>query len=450
MTTNPKELLESEIINYLINDKNYFENTFSYLKDDYFSPEYQVFYKAIKEYYSEYKSNPSIKELILLFKDKPKKDKELLKEKIDELKYKDAEVNEDFLIQSTEKFIKQKIFEQAIITGAESLSHKDENKFHKSFQLAEEAVKVSLNTDFGTELYDIDKRFEEYLPQNGLKLGIQSFDKVIGDGYTPGTLHLIISPSGVGKSAMLSTFAVQFLLQKRDVVLLSLEMSEAQFYKRIDANICDINIHDLGVIDKEVLKMKYNQNKENLGNLIIKEFPAGSLTPLKIDAYLNKLKNEKGIDTPVLMVDYLTLMKSDLVKQGENSYGYFKSVAEELRSIAQKRGIIIFTPMQSNRSSVNNLEADQSTLSDSMAVYMTADSAFMILQTPEMKQQGKMKINFVKNRMSGRTVSFDINYDYNKFRILDDYISGGENITEVEHQSIEGELLKDDLMGLLS
>jgi hypothetical protein len=165
---------------------------------------------------------------------------------------------------------------------------------------------------------------------------------------------------------------------------------------------------------------------------------------------LNKLKNEKGINNPILMVDYLTLMKSDLVKQGENRYGYFKSVAEELRAIAQKRGIIIFTPMQSNRSSVNNLEADQSTLSDSMAVYMTADSAFMILQTPEMKQQGKMKINFVKNRMSGRTVSFDINYDYNKFRILDDYISDGENITEVEHQSIEGELLKDDLMNLLS
>jgi replicative DNA helicase len=448
--TEPRELLENEVIVNLINDKEYFETVFPFLKSEYFSYEYSTVIKHIEKFYKTYKKSPSLKELVISFKDSNKQDKEVIKQKINELKdYK--QLDHDFLIDSTESFIKRKIFEKAIITGAEGLGSNNEEKVQDSFKLAEESVKVTLESDIGIELQDIDSRFDDYLPQNGLKLNIKSFDSVIGDGYTPGTLHLIISPSGVGKSAMLSTFAVQFLLQKRDVVLLSLEMSESQFYKRIDSNICDISIQNLGIIDKQVLKNRYNDNRENLGNLIIKEFPAGALTPLKIDSFLNKIENEKGIKNPILMVDYLTLMKSDIIKQGDNSYSYFKSVAEELRAVAQKRGIIIFTPMQSNRSSINNIEADQSSLSDSMAVYMTSDSAFMILQTPEMKEAGKMKINFVKNRMSGKTFSFDIGYDYEKFRIIDKFYDSGhnENITMIEHKRSDEFNIENTLQDLM-
>jgi len=437
MSTNksPKELLQEEVIYHLIQNKKYFEDVFPYLKSEYFNYEYGVILDHIHSFYKEYKTSPNLKELVLTFQNSPKQEKDIIKEKINELKLKptdakgDTTINHDLLMNLSEKYIKQKIFEKAIITGAEGLGSNNEEKLKKSFQLAEESVKVNLSSDLGIKLNEISKRFDDYLPKNGIKLNIESFDNMIGDGYTPSTLHLIISPSGVGKSAMLSTFAVQFLLQKRDVVIISLEMAESQFYKRIDANLFDIPIHDLGtkIENKEVLEIKYNEFKDDLGNLYIKEFPAGSLTPLGIDAYLNKLANEEQIKNPIVMVDYLTLLKSDILKQGDNSYGYFKSVAEELRSVAQKRKIIIFSPMQSNRSSINNIEADQSTLSDSMAVYMTADSAFMILQTPEMKQEQKMKINFVKNRMSGKTYNFDIGYDYSKFRIVDKYKNTNTN-----------------------
>ena len=446
-STTPKELLEQEVITHLLHDNEYFESVFPFIKSEYFDYELGVVVQHIEKFYKKYHKSPTLKELVILFKESSKQEKEIIKSKIQDIRVYEP-MDHDFLIDATEKFIKRKIFEKAIITGAEGLSKNDEDKVQDSFQLAEESVKITLESDTGIELQDVDSRFDDYLPQNGIKLDIPSFDKVIGDGYTPGTLHLIISPSGVGKSAILSTFAVQFLLQKRDVVLLSLEMSEAQFYKRIDSNICDVPIHQLGEVDKQLLKNTYEKNKDNLGNLIIKEFPAGSLTPLKIDAFLNKIQNEKGIKNPILMVDYLTLMKSDIIKQGDNSYSYFKSVAEELRAVAQKRGVVIFTPMQSNRSSINNIEADQSTLSDSLAVYMTADSAFMILQTPEMKENGKMKINFVKNRMSGKTFSFDIGYDYEKFRVKDLFYDQNhkENITMIEHKSENFENSLKDLL----
>ena len=445
------DLLEEEIIAGLLSDRVYFTSVIHYLEPKYFEDlGYQLLLEGIKKVYVQYTKIPTIKELLLSFKDASKQDKQLIGaavKVVNEVKL-DHQLNDEMLINLTEKFIKAAIFAESIIMGAEALGTHDHDKMNESFKIAEEAVKVTLTSDLGIGLAEIDKRFDEYLPKNGLKLDIPSFDDVIGDGYTPSTLHLIISPSGVGKSALLSTFAVQFLKQGRDVVMISLEMSEAQFYKRIDSNLFDIDIYDLGKVDKQVLKNKYNQVKDGLGRLVVKEFPAGSLTPLGVDSFLDKLKTEENINDPIVMVDYLTLMKSDLLKASDNSYGYFKSVAEELRAIAQKRKLVIFTPMQSNRSSVNNLDADQSTLSDSMAVYMTSDSAFLVLQTPDMKEKGEMKINFVKNRMSGKTYSFSIGYDYKRFRIDDRFFMNGSNVS-TQTNPITGLNTGNDLSGLM-
>ena len=152
------------------------------------------------------------------------------------------------------------------------------------------------------------------------------------------------------------------------------------------------------------------------------------------------------------MVDYLSLMSSDRLKATDNSYGYFKSIAEELRAVAQKMNLIMFTPMQLNRSAVNNLEADQGAISDSMGVYMAADSAFIISQTPEYKDQGKMRISYVKNRMSGQTRFFEIGYNYDYFRVDDrfrdvSHIQGTGDVTqELVNMGLDKDL--NNIMGL--
>ncbi len=82
--------------------------------------------------------------------------------------------------------------------------------------------------------------------------------------------------------------------------------------------------------------------------MVIKEFNE-SISPLQVESYLEKLEIERGIKEPVLMIDYLALMSSDRIKRGDNSYGYFKSVAEELRAIAMKRNLVIMVPQQLGR-----------------------------------------------------------------------------------------------------
>ncbi len=437
--TNITHILESEIISSLLHDRHYFSSSIQFLDKKHFTEAgMSLLFNKIKDHYITYQETPSMKELILGFKDASKNEKDLIRGSIQKVK-EASDVNSDMLIELTEKFIKSAIFSESVILGAEALGTHDEEKMTESFAIAEEAVKVSLNSDLGVELSNIDAIFEDFADKPGLLPGIKSWDQMLGTGFRDKTLSAFASASGVGKSAAMVDFAVRFLLKGEDVVILSLEMAESEFYKRIYANLYNIPIGTIPGMEKEALKSRYAQIKDTVGNLIIKEYPAGGLTPLGIDSYLSKLDNEKGIKRPVVFVDYLGLLGSDRIKNMDNSYAFYGSISEELRAVAQKRSIKMITALQLNRGAINNLETDQSALSESMRILMTLDFMAILAQTPEMKEQGKLKVNIVKNRFSGKTWSFDINFNYEKFRFEDDFNIGGENISQQD--------LKDPLTG---
>jgi len=447
MIKDPKELLENEVITHLLHSGEYFESVLPFLEPDYFEYNYGIIIKHIKMYHKKYSQKPNLKELILFFKESSKQEKDIIKEKAQEFQ-KYEPLNHDLLIDLTEKFIKRKIFEKAIITGAEALGKNSEDKFSESFKLAEESVKVSLESDLGYAFTDVDKMNFEV--QKGLLTGIPSFDKILGPGFTPGTLNSAMAPSGIGKTATLIAFACEFARQKQDIVFISMEQSEVEIYKRIYANLLDVEVNLIHEVDKEVLKMKIREIEPQIGKIIVKQYPAKSISSMGISSFLDKLKHEKQIENPVLFIDYLGLLKSDFLKNMDNSYQYIGSVAEELRGLAIQRNLIVFSPMQLNRSAYGNLEAGSESLSDSMKVYHTLDSAFLILQTPEMKEQGNIKIVFTKNRFSGLTSGFEIKFDYKHFKFDDKFFINGENITEQRPSENELQGFEDKISGLIS
>ena len=268
---NIKVLLENEVISTLLDDPNYFGQTIHHLKKEYFGDiGSATLFDSIKKHYQEFQRIPTLKDIILSHKGSNQQTKEIVKTAIKELQSNNQLVHIDLLLQQTELFIKDAIFTQALIMGAEAMGSHNQEKKLESFVLAEESVKVSLDSDFGIFIEEIDKRFDDYQAKHGIKLNIPSFDEIIGDGFTPKTLHLITAASGVGKSAMLCSFGVQFLLQGKDVVIISLEMAESEFYKRIDANLFDITISSLPGIEKQVLKNTYNKLKGGIGEFVVK------------------------------------------------------------------------------------------------------------------------------------------------------------------------------------
>ena len=110
-------------------------------------------------------------------------------------------------------------------------------------------------------------------------------------------------------------------------------------------------------------------------------------------------------------------MKSDIISPSAGLYSYIKSIAEETRACAKRLSIPIVSANQLNRSATNSLEADNSTVSDSMGSVMTADFLMFLLQTEEMKEKGDIICKITKNRYTGKTETFPmrVNYELMKF-----------------------------------
>ena len=147
MTDNPSHILEQEVISSLLHDKHYFNSCINHLDTVHFTePGMGLVFGKIKNHYLDYGNVPSLKEIILNFKDATNQEKVIVKDTIKLVK--DAsDVNQDLLLSLTEKFIKSAIFAQSVILGADALGSHDEDKMAESFAIAEDASDAKVNVN---------------------------------------------------------------------------------------------------------------------------------------------------------------------------------------------------------------------------------------------------------------------------------------------------------------
>lgn len=246
------------------------------------------------------------------------------------------------------------------------------------------------------------------------------------------------------------------LKDNKNILVVSLEMSDKEIMKRVHANVLDLpinslvdlaktegelrSINDRKIISKEQVLAAYNKAKTSgkCGQLFVKDYPAGSFSALQLEALVESYKIEKGIIFDIIYVDYLGIMKSDLLSPAAGLYSYLKSIGEEVRASAKKLNVPIVSASQLNRGvhGKDSKDVDNSSISDSMGTAMTADLLIFLLQNEEMKERKEIILKCTKNRYTGRTDTWMMNIDYEHMRFSD-------MITEnsLEHQKILDDLV---------
>ncbi len=159
--------------------------------------------------------------------------------------------------------------------------------------------------------------------------------------------------TGVGKSLFMCHVAASVLLQGRNVLYITLEMSEERIAERIDANLLNIPIQQLTELPKSMFESKVNSiAKKTQGTLIIKEYPTASAHSGHFKSLLNELALKKSFKPDIIFIDYLNICASSRFKGGSNinSYTLVKSIAEELRGLAVEANVPIVSATQTTRS----------------------------------------------------------------------------------------------------
>ena len=422
------QTIERTILSNLINNEEFARKVLPFIKADYFDvKEERIIFDEIQNFVDKY-NKPSTHTALEIEVSNRKDLNEIEHKKIVDIikTLKPESIDFDWLVDTTEKFCKDKAIYNAIVEGVGIIDGKSKDKSPDAIpEILTEALAVSFDNSVGHDyLEDSESRYNFYHhKEERIPFDLDFFNKITKGGLPPKTLNIALAGTGVGKSLFMCHMAANCLSQGKNVLYITLEMAEERIAERIDANLLDVSTDDLHALPKTMFDDRVERLKsKSPGKLIIKEYPTASAHSGHFKALLNELALKKSFKPDVLFIDYLNICASSRFKGGNiSSYFYIKAIAEELRGLAVEFKLPIFTATQTTRSGFVSTDIGLEDTSESFGLPATADFMFALMTSEELDQLNQMKVKQLKNRYSDPAInrSFIIGVDRSKMRLYD-------------------------------
>ena len=349
-----------------------------------------------------------------------------------------TDVDFDWLVDTTEKFCKDKAVYNAIVEGISIIDGKDKERGPDAIPgILTDALAVGFDNAVGHDyLADSESRFDYYhTVEKKIPFDLEFFNKITKGGLPPKTLNIALAGTGVGKSLFMCHVAANCLSQGKNVLYITLEMAEERIAERIDANLMNISMEDLHDLPKQMFDNKIAKIiKSTSGKLIVKEYPTASAHSAHFRGLIKELAIKKSFKPDIIFIDYLNICASSRFKgaQNVNSYMYIKSIAEELRGLAVETNVPIMSATQTTRSGFSNSDVGLEDTSESFGLPATADLMFALISNEELDELNQIAVKQLKNRYNDLTVNkrFVIGIDRAKMRLFDIKVSEQDGLVD--------------------
>jgi len=214
------------------------------------------------------------------------------------------------------------------------------------------------------------------------------------------------------------------LMMGKNVLYITLEMSEERIAERIDANCLNVPMKELPDMSKKMYDKKIEKLKNKTkGKLIVKEYPTAAAHAGHFRHLLQELDIKKDFQPDIIFVDYLNICASHRIRPGSgaNSYTLVKSIAEELRGLAVEYDVPIMSATQTTRSGYGSTDIGLEDTSESFGLPATADMMFALITSDELEELDQLVVKQLKNRYNDPTIfkRFVIGVDRSRMKLYD-------------------------------
>ena len=420
--------LETTILNNLFFQEDYTRKVLPFLKEEYFGLRTEkILFKEVYKFVEKYNNLPT-KESILIElsqrKDINEEEHNTLKDYVNSITKLDSDPQ--WLLDTTERFCKDKAVHNAVLDGIKILDKKDSKRTPEAIpSILADALAVSFDQHIGHDyIDDADDRFKWYhTKETKYQFDLDYMNRITKGGVPSKTLNIALAGTGVGKSLFMCHCASAYLAQGLNVLYITLEMAEERIAERIDANLLDVTMDDLHTMPKDLYDNKMEKIRQKTGGkLIIKEYPTASAHSGHFRALFNELALKKSFKPDVVFIDYLNICASSRFKGGNiGSYFYIKAIAEELRGLAVEFNVPLFSATQTTRTGFMSTDIGLEDTAESFGLPATADFMFAIISNDDLEALGQLKIKQLKNRYNDPAInrSFIIGVDRAKMRLYD-------------------------------
>ena len=430
---------EQKILSSLIFDGDYMRKVIPFIKDNYFDVlSERIIFTEINEYVIKYDDLPTKSVLEIQIQNRNDLSEEVFKECMTCIRdLHEEKTDENWLIDTTEKWCKERAVYLALMESIKIADGKDKTKSRDAIpSVLSEALSVSFDDHVGHDYFnDADSRYDFYhRKEDKIEFDLDMFNKITKGGLPRKTLNIALAGTGVGKSLFMCHQAASCLLQGQNVLYITLEMAEERIAERIDANLFNMDIKTLVDLPKPMYDTKVNKlvNKTR-GRLIIKEYPTASAHAGHFKSLLNELSLKKGFSPDIIFIDYLNICSSSRFKGTiVNSYTFVKAIAEELRGLAVEYDVPIVSATQTTRTGYGSSDVELTDTSESFGLPATADFMFALISTEELEEMNQLMVKQLKNRYNDPTMNkrFVIGIDRAKMKLYNLEDSAQMNIVD--------------------
>ena len=420
--------IENTIIKNLIQNDTYTRKVIPFIKSEYFTESSEkLVFEEIVNYFDKYTKSPTVEALLINLDNVTSKGDAIVKSSkqlVENIETDDTPL--DWLIDETEKWCKDRAIYIAVMDSIEVLDEKSKRSTGEIPDLLKDALSVSFDTHIGhDQLEDADERFEFYnTEEEKMPFDLEYFNKITKGGLPNKTLNICLAGTGVGKSLFMCHMASNCLLMGKNVLYITMEMSEERIAERIDANTMNVPMKELPDVSKKEYDKKIQRIKNKTkGKLIVKEYPTAAAHVGHFRHLLQELNIKKDFRPDIIFIDYLNICASHRIRPGSgaNSYTLVKSIAEELRGLAVEYDVPMVSATQTTRSGYGSTDIGLEDTSESFGLPATADLMFALITSDELEDLDQLVVKQLKNRYNDPTIfkRFVIGVDRSRMKLYD-------------------------------
>jgi replicative DNA helicase len=235
-------------------------------------------------------------------------------------------------------------------------------------------------------------------------MGIPGIDRLLKGGLAKGEIGVVLAPTGVGKSTLLTKISNHAFNLGYNVLQIFFEDNPKIIQRKHITLWTKIHPDELSLKKDEVIT-KVQEIKEKMPNqLILKKLPSDTVTMMQIKNQIRKMISE-GNKIDMVLLDYI-----DCVVPDKNLGDEWKSEGSVMRgfeAMCHELDIVGWTATQGNRSSISS---DVVTTDQMGGSIKKAQVGHVIISVAKSLQQKEMKlatIAITKSRIGDDGIVFE-------------------------------------------
>jgi replicative DNA helicase len=400
------QTFQIQLLNQIIVDKNFSNVIIDVIEAGHFENKYfKIILTMVKEYYVKYECSPSFDTLEQIAKSEYPNEL-ILKILMDTIqKIKDAPFEGSAFVQEKAlKFCKQQELQKVMVKAQKIIDAGEFENYDKVEELVRTALQVGERDNNTGEVFSNldDVLNDDY--RHPIPMGIDGIDNLLKGGLAKGEIGVILAPTGVGKTTILTKIANTAFNMNYNVLQIFFEDNPKIIQRKHFTIWTQIPPDDLSLHKEEVISKVEEIKSEMPNKLILKKLPSDVHTMGQIKNQLRKMIAD-GVKLDLVVLDYI-----DCVVPEKNLGDEWKSEGSVMRAfeaMCHELNIAGWTATQGNRSSISSEVVTTDQMGGSIKKAQVGHVIISVAKTLQQKEMKLATIAITKSRLGKDGVIFE-------------------------------------------